>query len=151
VAIAPGGNGVVHNKEFADADSVYGNAAKRRRTTAEKKEAAARKAALEQQAAQEAAAGVPYSITNPLPWAEKEVKVGEPQQLCPPAPAAATAAAVLAGAVVPVAAAHTGVSITFSSGSSSSSTIFGSSKSLASPQLVHLSGAEVKVLLLCYV
>lgn len=78
MAIAPGGNGVVHNKEFEDADSVYGNAAKRRRTTAEKKEAAARKAALEQQAAQEAAAGVPYSITNPLPWADKEVKVGEP-------------------------------------------------------------------------
>jgi hypothetical protein len=54
---------------------VYGNAAKRRKTAEEKAAAAERKQRLQQEAQQQLAAGQPFTLTNRLPWAEKQAQV----------------------------------------------------------------------------
>jgi hypothetical protein len=58
------------------AGSVYGNAAKRRKTAEEKAAAAERKQRLQEEAQQQLAAGQPFTLTNRLPWAEKQAQVG---------------------------------------------------------------------------
>lgn len=74
-AAAPGGQQLVGAVEAAAGGSVYGNAAKRRKTAEEKAAAQERKRKLQEEAQAQLASGQPFTLTNRIPWAEKEVKV----------------------------------------------------------------------------
>jgi hypothetical protein len=64
-----------HLSANLQAGTVYGNAAKRRKTAEEKAAAAERKQRLQQEAQQQLTAGQPFTLTNRLPWAEKQAQV----------------------------------------------------------------------------
>lgn len=78
-AAAPEGQGMIGAVDAA-AGSVYGNAAKRRKTAEEKAAAQERKQRLQEEAQSQLAAGHPFTLTNRLPWADKEVKVRRQRQ-----------------------------------------------------------------------
>lgn len=78
-AAAPEGQGLIGAVDAAAGGSVYGNAAKRRKTAEEKAAAQERKQRLQQEAQAQLATGQPFTLTNRLPWADKEVKVRQQQ------------------------------------------------------------------------